>query len=228
MVASSDKIIVRTRASVTILGGGDVSLKTLELALSLAPILVAADGGAETALALGWTPRAVIGDLDSVSDAVRNALPAETIHRISEQDSTDLGKCVRSIEAPICVAIGVSGPRMDHGLAALNVVARNPGKCIVLLTDEDVCFLCPPRIRLSVPVGCRVSLFPISPVTVTSSGLKWELNQLELAADGRVGTSNETSDTRVTLSADNPGLLVILPATQLADVTAMLRSAAVW
>ena len=228
VVASTDDVIVTTLAGVTILGGGDVTLKTLELALSLAPVLLAADGGAETALALGRTPRAVIGDMDSISDAVRNALPDETFHRIGEQDSTDLDKCVRSIEAPICVAIGVSGPRMDHGLAALNVVARNPGRSIVLLTEEEMCFLCPPKIRMTVPVGCRVSLFPISPVTVSSSGLKWELDQLELAPAGRIGTSNEARITQVKLSADNPGLLVILPAIQFGAMVAILRNADDW
>ena len=58
--------IVNTATMITLLGGGSVNRHDLALALELAPILVAADGGANVAFDWDIRPHAVIGDLDSV------------------------------------------------------------------------------------------------------------------------------------------------------------------
>ena len=63
--------IVDAKAPVTLVAGGPLRRAELRAALARAPHLVAADGGADRALALGVEPVAVIGDLDSLSDAAR-------------------------------------------------------------------------------------------------------------------------------------------------------------
>ena len=40
-------------------------------------------------------------------DAARAAIPAERLHRIAEQDSTDFEKCLRNIRAPLVVGIAL-------------------------------------------------------------------------------------------------------------------------
>ena len=47
---------VRHMRGVTVIGGGMVTPADLSVALSVAPLLVAADGGADRALALGHAP----------------------------------------------------------------------------------------------------------------------------------------------------------------------------
>ena len=224
----SEEFIVRAPEGATIVGGGEVSATSLERALERAPVLVAADGGAATALELGRTPQAVIGDMDSLPESAIGSIPADRLHRIEEQDSTDFAKCVRSIDAPIIVGVGVLGPRLDHGLAALNVLALNPGQRLVLLTESEVCFLCPPEMEIELPVGSRISLFPMRRVTGTSIGLRWKLDGLDFSPDGMTGTSNEVSRSQVVVCFGDPGMLMILPAAQFDNVLERLSETAVW
>ena len=97
---------------VTLIGGGAVTAEDLSLALSLAPVLVAADGGADAAIALGHLPDRSIGDFDSLDAAARDAIPAERLHRIAEQESTDFEKCLERIEAPLVIGVGYAQQRI--------------------------------------------------------------------------------------------------------------------
>ncbi|MCC6306111.1 MAG: thiamine diphosphokinase [Rhodobacteraceae bacterium] len=214
--------LIRAEGGVTVVGGGRVAARALARALRLAPVLVAADGGADRALALGHVPRAVIGDLDSLSAAARAALPAAAIHRIDEQETTDFEKCLARIAAPFVLGLGLAGPRLDHALAALNVLARHPGRPCILVGATDIAFLAPPRLALRLPAGMRLSLFPLGPVAGESAGLAWPIAGLDFAGDGRIGTSNRVTEETVRLSFSAPRMVVILPAAALAPALAAL------
>lgn len=201
--------LVTTPGGVTLVGGGEVSARDWSEALALAPVLVAADSGADAALAAGHVPAAVIGDFDSISDAARAAIPRTRQHPIPEQDSTDFEKCLAGISARFVLAIGFAGPRLDHALAALTALARAPGPPALLLGAEDVAFLAPPHLSLPLPAGTRVSLWPMGEARGTSTGLRWPIDGLDFAPAGRVGTSNEATGP-VTLTLDGP-MLVLLP-----------------
>lgn len=224
-------VIVHSSENVTLLGGGEATRGDLEEALSLAPTLVAADGGAAHALGWGQTPEAVIGDLDSLPRAARFALPRETIHRIEEQDSTDFDKALRSIAAPLVVGVGCLGARFDHSLAALNGLVRRADRRVVLIGSEDVVFAAPPRLELSLEPGTRVSLFPMAPVAGQSEGLQWPVEGLEFAPHRGIGTSNradEDGDGKVRLTWNSAGMVVILPRGSLAEAIRALLAAEPW
>ena len=196
--------------------------------MALAPHIVAADGGADTALIEGMMPDAVIGDFDSLSDSARDCIPEERLHEISEQDSTDFDKCLRSIQAPLLIGVGFSGARQDHQLAAYNTLVRHPDQRCILLGRNELVFLCPPSLELNLPPETRVSLFPMGAVEGVSDGLKWPIAGLNFAPDGRVSTSNQTTG-RVHLSLTAPKMLVILPETVLEAVSgALLETVAAW
>ncbi len=125
--------IVRSDVPVTLLGAGRVEADDLALALSHAPVLVAADGGAAHALDRGLMPRAVIGDMDSMPDAVRQAIPADRLHKIEEQDSTDFDKALCSIAAPLVLGVGFLGDRLDHQLAAMSALVRQAAQRCILI-----------------------------------------------------------------------------------------------
>ena len=207
----NEAMIVRTATMVTILGGGECDVTDLSAALSRAPVLVAADGGAGAALAAGHVPDAVIGDLDSLRPADRAALDPARIHAIAEQNSTDFDKALRSVEAPGAIAVGFTGARLDHELAVYHtlVVRRRP-PC-VLLGSRDIIFAAPPELSLDLDPGSRVSLFPMAPVTGRSTGLRWPIDGIAFAPDRRIGTSNMAVAGKVTIRFDAPGMLVILP-----------------
>jgi thiamine pyrophosphokinase len=207
--------IVDSPDGVTLVGGGPVQGRMLGMALRRAPVLVAADGGADRALAAGHLPVAVIGDFDSLSAEARRRIPAEAQHVIAEQDSTDFDKALRSIAAPFVLALGFAGARIDHGLAVFNTLIRYPERVCIVLGAEDAVFLCPPDITLRLQVGDRLSLFPMGAVRGTSSGLRWPIDGIAFAPDGPVGTSNEVSAPTVRLRVDAARLLVILPRRRL-------------
>ena len=210
--------IVDTNGPITLLGGSQVGDGAVDLALGFAPNLVAADGGAGMALRLGYMPKAVIGDFDSVNADTIAHIPPERLHRISEQDSTDFDKCLRNINASYILAVGFTGRRLDHELATYNALTQHPDKRCIVLGEVDLCFLLPPEIRLELPIGTRVSLFPLAPCRVSMTGLRWSFQDLELAPDGKIGTSNESSADVVNMQTSAPKLLMILPLSCLGAV----------
>ena len=209
-------IIVQSTAGVTLAGGGGFSLKLLEMARNAAPRVVAADGGADRLLRLGVEPEAVIGDLDSISAAAKRRL-AGRLHLIPEQVTTDFDKALRSIAAPFVIGVGFAGARLDHGLAVLNALVRHAERRCFILGARDVVFVAPLDMRLTLPVGSRLSLYPMGAVQGESEGLRWPLQGIRFAPDGMIGTSNEVSGP-VRLRFDVARMLVIVPATALAAV----------
>ncbi|MGC9370058.1 MAG: thiamine diphosphokinase [Paracoccaceae bacterium] len=204
-------LIVQTNEMVTLLGGGQMTPGDLEAALAHAPFLVAADGGADRALAAGLMPRAVIGDFDSLSDAARQAIPDERLHEIAEQETTDFDKCLRLVEAPLMLGVGFMGARLDHKLAALAGLVRAPGRRCILIGPNDIAFLCPPELRVALEPGSRFSLFPMGPVRGASRGLAWPIDGIDFLPGGRLGTSNRVEGGVVELTMEAPLMLVILP-----------------
>jgi len=221
-------MIVHESDPITLVGGAGLSDHLFDQALQVSRLVVAADSGADRALAHGITPRAVIGDFDSISQATRAALPEAILHQMQDQDSTDFDKCLRSVSAPLILGVGFCGDRLDHQLAACNTLVRYPLQRCVLLGETDLVFLCPPAIHLPLDAGCRVSLFPMGAVEGLSDGLQWPLRGLNFAPDGQVGTSNAaTGPVHLTITA--PKMLVMLPVDRLdIVVTALTESAARW
>ena len=214
--------IVQTSENLTLVGAGDVSKEVLTLALTYAPYLVAADGGAKLALNYGNTPNYVIGDFDSVGGDALARIPEHRHLLVSEQDSTDFEKCLRIIDAPLILGVGFLGRRLDHQLAALSELVHYASIRCALIGAHDVVFHLPETLELSLTPGTRLSLFPMQPVTGRSEGLEWPIEGLEFAPGGRVGTSNRVVAPRVRLMMDGPGMLAIVPRAALPDVVAAL------
>lgn len=202
--------IVQSLEGVTLVGGGPVSRADLARARALAPVVVAADGGADRCLRSAVMPDAVIGDFDSISAGARAAIAADRLHVIAEQESTDFDKALRSVAAPFVLALGFAGGRIDHELAVLSTLVRRAAPC-VLVGPQDVVFHCAKGCTLEMKAAERLSLFPMGRVKGQSRGLEWPIAGLEFAPDGQIGTSNRVVAGRVELVFDAPGMLVILP-----------------
>ncbi|MCW1950778.1 MAG: thiamine diphosphokinase [Octadecabacter sp.] len=198
--------------------------ETLSKVLSMAPKVVAADGGADHAFAAGLTPEAVIGDMDSISGAARDAFQ-DVLHPIAEQNSTDFDKALRHIDAPVVLGLGFLGERFDHSLAALHVLLKYRARPVVLIGDQDVVFICPPKIALTLPVGMRISLMPITPSRVDTDGLKWDVLDGAMSMNDFIGSSNEVAKPLVTICATG-GLAILTPLAALGSVVAALTDAA--
>ena len=217
-----NRAIVQSPAGITLVGGGPVSRSDLVWAMALAPVVVAADGGADRCLRHGVMPEAVIGDFDSISEKARGAIDPARLHVISEQESTDFDKALRSVVAPFVLALGFAGARIDHGLAVFNALVRGNAPCVVV-GPRDVVFHARAGCRLQMRRGDRLSLFPFARVRGQSRGLEWPIGGLDFAPDGRIGTSNRVVEPQVELVFEGPGMLVIIPKRSVAQAIAAVR-----
>jgi thiamine pyrophosphokinase len=216
--------IVQSFGGITLVGGGPVSPAAIKAARIVAPVLVAADGGADRCLRAGMVPAAVIGDFDSISAHARGVLDAATLHPIAEQATTDFDKALRSVAAPFVLALGFTGARIDHQLAVFNVLVRRADQVCIVVGAKDVVFHAPPHLTLPMRVGDRFSLFPMAPVTGHSQGLFWPIDGYDFTPAGITSTSNRVSERQVRLQMDGPGMLVILPRARLqVAINALVR-----
>lgn len=180
--------------------------------LSALPVL-AADGGVRTALALGLVPQAVIGDMDSLG--VRDDLPASIrqMPMVGQYD-TDFEKCMNSIRAPLVIGVGFLDGRVDHTLAVLNVLARQPRpRRVLLLGAHDVMLRLGGDFSVSLAPRTRLSVWPLwRQDFVRSLGLEWPLDGIDMAAGARTGTSNRVTDGAVSVeTGDGDGYCLIAP-----------------
>lgn len=207
---TADKEVPLATGRVAVLvGGAPVEHADLDWALARADLAVAADGGAAALLGAGRCPDAVIGDMDSLAPDTAARIPATRLHLVEEQETTDFEKCLRRIASPTILGVGFLGGRTDHTLAVLSCLARLQPPCLLVGTDT-VAFAPPTEIRLDLPIGTRLSLFPFATVTGRSDGLRWPINGIDFAPSGPIGTSNETTG-QVRLAFDGPGMVVLLP-----------------
>jgi thiamine pyrophosphokinase len=185
--------------------------------------VIAADGGAGSALDLGLLIDSVIGDLDSLDQPTRDRLGRTPIIHDRDQDTTDFEKCLARIDAPLVIGAGFVGGRLDHTLAVLSALVSRTDTDVVLLGPSDVIFPTRRGLRLDLPPGTRVSLYPMGPVRGRSTGLEWPIVGLDLSPSGRVATSNRATGP-VTVEAEGP-LLAILPLGCLRQAVDALRRA---
>jgi len=216
--------IVHSLEPVTLVGGGNASEKQVLDTIARAPTCVAADGGAALALRAGVELMAVIGDFDSLDPALRDALPPDRVHHIAEQDSTDFDKALRNVDAPLVLAVGFTGARLDHQLAVLYVLTKYPDRPCIVIGETELTLLCPPTLDVPTQPGDVVSLFPLGPVQGRSEGLKWPIDGLAFGPLTQIGTSNAALGP-VTIEVDAPHMLLMLPLAQLDAVIQALVSA---
>jgi thiamine pyrophosphokinase len=219
--------IVSENKPITIVGGAHFSQRLLLESLGRAPIVYAADGGANLCMQYGCQPKQVIGDLDSLFPSLRSEMDPSRIIHVAEQDTTDFEKLLIRVDAPFMLAIGFMGGRIDHQMAVQTVLTAYAHRKIICVGDEDVMFVSPPEIDLPLDAGTRVSLYPMAPVQVRSTGLYWSTDGLSFAPDGQIGTSNQATGP-VTLRLSAPRVLVVLPKNSLDIAIDAVQAAPYW
>ena len=210
---------------VTLVGGGDLSRETLSLARAVAPTVIAANGGANRLRAWDVPTAAVVGDMDSIDDAEFWRRSSTEFLQEDEQDSTDLAKCLRLVHAPLYLAAGFLGDRLDHSLAAAGATAFPFSGPLVLVAERDIAFAVPNAWEASLPAGVRVSIIATCRVRVLESfGLKWPPDGLELEFGATRGVSNVAKGGIVRVAFDRPGALVVLGNAHLEEAVRTLAS----
>jgi thiamine pyrophosphokinase len=185
-----------------------------------APV-VAADGGVDTALALGLDVAVAVGDFDSVTPAGLAAVEA-TGARIErhpqEKDATDLELALDvalELGARRIVVVGDPGGRLDHVLAGLLLLGRERYADVeidALVGPATVHVVRSERVLEGQP-GELVSLLPLhGPAEgVVTEGLTYALRGETLHPGSSRGVSNEFAHERAQIALTRGVLAALRP-----------------
>lgn len=159
-----------------------------------ADLVVAADGGANTARRYRIRPDIIIGDLDSVSGATRRYFSDSLVLQVTRQDNTDLEKAldfVASASVPEVVVIGATGLRIDFTLGNLSVLWKYTSFMNLRFTGDGWTAMPVGKKRVvHAPKGTTVSLIPFGACDgVTLRGLHYPLTDASMSI-GEIGVSN--------------------------------------
>lgn len=202
--------IVASDNPVCFVGGAAIAEDAISAVFAHVAAFIAVDGGADHLLAASVTPAAVVGDLDSLSDRAR-AIFADQLCHVAEQSTTDFEKALVRVAAPVVLALGFTGGRIDHMLSVLNVMARFWDRAIVLVDPNDVCFVARSgRTVFHADQGTRISLMPLGAATVSVSGVVWPFAATRMTPSGFTSPSNAALGGQVAIETDGP-VLVTLP-----------------
>lgn len=191
--------------------------------------VVAADSGLDAALALGFEPDLLVGDLDSISDAGRRwALDHEvpTERHPTDKDLTDTALALQSSLARSAEHLTVATPaatgRLDHLLGTLGALgdpdlARH--RTVTALVDLTVAHVLHPRHEIVLTLGDHrvFSLVALHGpcIGVDVVGARWPLADATLAAGSTLGISNESLGTPIHVRVRTGVLTVVVPSEEL-------------
>ncbi|MGC6284372.1 MAG: thiamine diphosphokinase [Polaribacter sp.] len=174
-------------------------------------LICATDGALATLKSNGIEPDLVFGDFDSLE-----AIPEKTeILLTPDQDFTDFEKTLALLHESGNQNIdvfGASGEEQDHFLGNLHVALAWKDKLQLTFFDDygNYRFI-PNQFEMDDVLNKTISLFPFpKTVGITSSGLEFELNKIDLELGIRVGTRNRAIRNRVQIEFSEGNLLVFI------------------
>ncbi len=201
--------------------GGDPPHPNVRQHLPTDAYIIAADSGYAHAIAMGFVPNELVGDMDSITaidltDAHdSNVLITEYP---TDKDLTDTEIAIASALARQSTHITVvsgGGDRFDHVLGMVHSLASCAG------TVDTTLFIGTARVsyvsytkefQLNTQPGDIVSLIPLGgDNTVTTTGLQWELTNDTLQSFASRGVSNIATSESVSISVTDGLLAVIQP-----------------
>eukprot|EP00514_Thraustochytrium_sp_LLF1b_P009188 CAMPEP_0184559650 /NCGR_PEP_ID=MMETSP0199_2-20130426/46536_1 /TAXON_ID=1112570 /ORGANISM="Thraustochytrium sp., Strain LLF1b" /LENGTH=253 /DNA_ID=CAMNT_0026956945 /DNA_START=1609 /DNA_END=2370 /DNA_ORIENTATION=- len=225
------KLVTGTnKVALVILNVKDIGVRRLDQLWGRATWKICADGGANRLFDFTdgnekdqFIPDAIVGDLDSLRDDVKIFYEAEgcTIRRYPEQDTHDLDKALLYLaevlqnvqELAQVVIIGAFGGRIDQEMANFNMLYRwfsEPTfSRLVLASGDSQAFLLGKGTnhilwdRSSESGTCGLIPLGNSCESVTTTGLKWDLDCQRLAFGALVSSSNEMDEDTIVIHTDD-------------------------
>lgn len=185
-------------------------------------LVVAADGGAEAALAVGLRVDLAVGDFDSISAAALAALEAAGTRlerHPAAKDASDLELALAAavrLGAKRILVLGAADGRLDHLLGMLLLLAADAWAEVELdaaFGGARVQVIRGERTLAGVP-GETISLFALGGPAggVTASGLRYPLQGDTLLPGTTLGLSNEFAAAEARIAVAAGVLLAVRPA----------------
>lgn len=203
---------MQTYRALLIGNGEQLAPRVLQSLAKQADYILAADGGADKALACGVTPDGVIGDLDSVSPRTQKSLKERILH-VPTQENTDLEKAILWLKKhhfTHVTLVGFVGDRWDFSVGNLLALARFARTLEICVAGDHWRLV--PLVRtaeFTCKKNKRISIIPVKTCTgVTLTGLKYPLTNVRLTPGTTRTLSNQTASTRFGVSFTRGALLV--------------------
>ncbi|WP_376797663.1 thiamine diphosphokinase [Thermogemmatispora sp.] len=206
---------------VVIFAGGALRPSVLvEDALRQADLILAADGGAESAIRLGRSPAAVLGDLDSLAPALVAQLEAAGCRLLRapvEKNETDselaLQYAIEQGATAVTILGALGGTRCDHALANVLLLAAYDQVALRLIDGPSICWLLrgPGTALVRGQTGDLVSLLPLAGDAqgVSTQGLYYPLHGETLFFGRPRGLSNQLTQPEASVTLIRGQLLII-------------------
>jgi thiamine pyrophosphokinase len=209
-----------TDTVVVVAGGSAPGRRALETIPPGSPV-IAADRGADHARALGLPIELAIGDFDSATPAVLDALAAEGTRverHPADKDATDLelalGAALRMQPRRILVVGGIEG-RLDHLIGELVLLGSEDYAAVELdaILGEAAVHVIRTERTLTGSEGELISLFALNgpAAGIVTEGLAYPLRGETLVPGSSRGVSNEFAAPQARISLESGLLLAVRP-----------------
>ena len=205
-----------SQKTIAILAQGD--FPTSERCLQMmweADRLICCDGAAATALAAGFEPDEIVGDLDSLDAALRERFASRLFHD-RDQECNDQTKAFRralSYRPSRIVILGATGRREDHTLGNISLLAdytvQAPDCHVEMWSDYGHFEVIRDSATLPSRPGQEISLFSFDPtLKVHADGLRYPTDAVVFDSLWKA-TLNVASAPTFTLTLSHPAPLLI-------------------
>jgi len=205
-----------------LLTGGTVdNLQWLAGMLAQADQLICVDSGAEHAVALGFVPQVVVGDMDSIDPTLLASFQRQEVcikKYPAEKDDTDtalgLAEALASHPDEIII-LGATGTRFDHTLANVHLlrVALEHQVLTRIVNEVNEISLVAPQ-QPAVVEGAPGAVFSLLPLTekvtgVCVKGARWPLQDATFSIGNPIGVSNRLSEDKADICLAT-GLMLLI------------------
>ncbi len=206
---------------IIIIAGGDINDPVFYKKLvNEGDYIICVNGGSSHALDIGLKPDLVIGDLDSLSETVREKIlksNPEIISHPPEKDKSDLelalDHAVREKPSEIIIFGALGGKRAEHffiNLLLLQVPLKEGIKARIVDERHEI-YIAENEFEISGEPGDYLSLFALTPEVkgIATEGLKYPLQKQTLHFGSTLGLSNELIDSNARIFFESGMLLLI-------------------
>lgn len=172
--------------------------------------IIAVDGGLAYLDKMGITPTRIVGDLDSVDEALlQKYAHVPTIKYPTDKDYSDMELALLEVQDFDEITLfGAFGKRIDHSLYNIVLLRRYPGK-LIMDTGHQIAFCLNKAFEFPTKKGQIISLLPLSDsvLGLNTKGLKWELSDATFTKE-HMSLSNIALSSKVSIEFQKGELLV--------------------
>ncbi len=203
---------------VIVVNGAISNMQLHQDILQQANTIICADGGANHAQQLAIIPDYVIGDMDSIDNALLQQLQKNQTTQVTideDQSKTDLELAINlaiSLNPDVITILGAIGDNMDHTLANILCLRNIPKHIYASIVDaNNTINLVTDKIDISGNKDDIISVIALTAVTgLTYQVLKWQVTNIDVPF-GWLGVRNRMLGTQASISLKSGTIAVIKP-----------------